>query len=85
MSTLIVYGSKGCLGWEETLEFLDTLQNDPDFSPVIEIRNLKNHREEFEELGAMICPAYVFRGEVIAVGTPDPAFLKDAVDNHAAD
>lgn len=79
MSSLIVYGSDGCLGWQDTLEALETLEEDPDFSSTIEIRRPEDHEDEFRQLGTVICPAFVFEGEVIEVGPPNLERIKDTV------
>lgn len=79
MSRLIVYGSDSCLGWQDTLEALDALEKDPDFAPTIEVRRLADHGDEFRQLGTVICPAFVFEGEVIEVGPSNPETIKDTV------
>lgn len=79
MPSLIIYGSEDCLGWEDTLEVVEKLKSDPEFGFPVEIRSPENHEQAFRELGAVICPAYVFEDEVISVGPTDHDYIKRSI------
>lgn len=67
------------MGWEETREALDELEDDPDFEPGIVQLDPAEHEQRFRELGLVVCPSIVYRDEIIAVGPPNADSIKTIV------
>jgi hypothetical protein len=67
------------MGWDETREILDELESDPEFSVDITRLDPVEHRDQFRKYGLVVCPSFVYRDEVIAVGPPNPESIKERV------
>lgn len=80
---LLVYGSEDCLGWQEISELIETLRNEPRLDVSVTVRDPLEHRDEFQEKGLVICPSFLYEGELIAVGPPDRDELLQTIDNQS--
>lgn len=79
VNRLIVYGSENCIGWKDVQALLGELRSrEPEY--VIEVRDPADHREEFREKGLVVCPSFLFGGELIAVGVPRVQTLREKID-----
>lgn len=77
---LIVYGSKDCMGWQDVQALLAELRQPGDLDYVIDVRDPAEHPEEFRDKGLVVCPSYLFNGELIAVGVPRAETLRDKIE-----
>ncbi|MFB6355850.1 MAG: hypothetical protein ABEJ65_04975 [bacterium] len=80
MGSLLVFGSEDCMAWEDTVELIEQLESSEDFYPAIECLDPVEHNEKFQEYNLVICPSFVYEGELIAVGPSTPEDIKSSVE-----
>jgi hypothetical protein len=78
---LLIFASDECMGWETTRETIETLRDNSDFQPSIEVLDPTENQELFREYELTVCPSFLLDDELIAVGPTTP----DKIQQHLSD